>query len=259
MSSKTKLDKKDVKAPDAFHTFSERIFHWAEKHSKAIAGIFAVALVLALGYVGFHYMTQQKEQKAAQALYKPAGAIERAEERLREERAKIAGDKKVAQPESARPADYAKDFAPAVQELKSAIKDNSGSRAALMSSLNLVAFLLEKKQFTEALEVIEMPKYSPGSGEMLNGFYQMHRGVVYVEDKKFDEAEKAYKSILGSQALRYFHPEAMLKLGMTYELKGDQAKARQTYEKLEQEHPQSEASKTAGQYIRLLEMKPKQG
>jgi tetratricopeptide (TPR) repeat protein len=259
VSSKTKLDKKDIKGPDAFVSFSDHVLAWIEKHSKSFAAVIGGALVIGVGYVSYHYMNQQKELKAAQALYKPYSAIEKAEENLREERAKIAADKKNAKPESARPVDFAKDFAPAVNDLKAAIKDNAGSRSALLSALNLVAFLLEKKQFQEALEVIELPRYQPASGEMLNGFYQMHRGVVYLENKKYDDAEKAYQGILDSHALKYFHPEAMLKLGVTYELKGDLAKARQIYEKLEQEHPQSEASKTASQYMRLLEMKPKQG
>lgn len=259
MSSKTKLDKKDIKGPDVFVSFSDHVFAWIEKHSKSIGGLFAVAFILAVGYVGYHYVSEQKEMKAAQALAKPMSAIEKAEDKLREDRAKIAADKKNKQPESARPVDFAKDFAPAVNELKAALKENSGSRAALLTSLNLVAFLLDKKQFQEALEVIEIPRYQPGAGDMLNGFYQMHRGVVYLENKKFEDAEKAYQAIINSRELKYFHPEAMLKLGVAYEMRGDLAKARAAYEKLEMEHPQSEASKTAAQYLRLLDMNPKQG
>ncbi len=255
MSSKNKIDKKTLKGPDTFVSLSDRAFSWVEANAKLIGTLVVGILVIAAGYVAYQALARQKEAKAAQALFKPESVIEKAEQKLREEQAKAAQDKGQSAPEG----DYAKDFAPAVQEMKAALKDHSGTRAALVSALNLAAFLLEKKQAAEALEVVEIPRYQPGSENMLNGFYQMHRGVVYIENKKYDDAEKAYEAILKAKSLKYFHPEAMLKLGVTYELKGDAGKARETYQKLEREFPQTEASKTAQQYMRLLDMKPQQG
>jgi TolA-binding protein len=51
----------------------------------------------------------------------------------------------------------------------------------------------------------------------------------------------------------------MLKLGMSYEMKGEAEKARQTYEKLGREFPDSEASSSALQYLRLLDLKTQKG
>lgn len=254
-----KIDKKDLKGPDAFHSFSDRAFSWVEKNAKAIGGFVTVVLVASAAYIAYGWYSASQEAKAAEALFKPESAIEKAETALREERAKLMQDKKIEKPESARPVDFAKDFGPAVVQVKAALKDNASSRAALVSALNLTSFLIEKKQFAEALEVIEIPRYRPGNSDMLNGFYQMHRGVVYLENKKFDEALRAYQDILGSKGLKYFHPEALLKIGVAYEMKGDQSKARETYEKLSKDFPDSESSKSAQQYMRLLEMKPQQG
>lgn len=255
----SKIDKKDLKGPDAFVSLSERAFAWIDQNAKVIAGLVFAIFVGSSAYVAYGWYNSGQEAKAAEALFKPESAIEKAEAALREEREKLMQDKKIEKPESARPVDFSKDFGPAVVQVKAALKENASSRAALVSALNLTSFLIEKKQFAEALEVIEIPSYRPGNSEILNGFYQMHRGVVYLENKKFDEALQAYQGVLGSKGLKYFHPEALLKIGIAYEMKGDQAKARETYEKLSKEFPDSESSKSAQQYMRLLEIKPQQG
>ena len=70
------------------------------------------------------------------------------------------------------------------------------------SALTLAAFLLQQKQYQEAMAVLEIPRYEPGRGDVLAGFNQMHRGVVFLENGKLDDARAAYDKVLASDDLK---------------------------------------------------------
>lgn len=248
----SKIDKNALKGPDVFQSTSDRVFAWIEANVRVIGGAFALVLVVAIGYVSYKYFSARKEAQAATEIYAAEAGLKKLQQETREARALNPG-------KPAPALDYAKDFAPHVSKLKAEIEKNSGARAALVSALNLVAFLVQQKQFGEALAVLEIPRYRPGSGDVLAGFYNMHRGLVFLENGKYDDARSAYEDILKSSALKHFHPEALLKQGLAFELQGDANRARETYEKLRLQFPESEAAKTAQRYIRLLETKATQG
>jgi len=255
----TKMDKNDLKTPDMFLSTSDRFFHWMEQNARAIVAAVLVVLVGAIGFVGYGYWSEARELKAAEALFKPESELKEIETKLRESRAakmqELAGLKKEAKAE---PADYARDLAPIVEKMREQIKAHSNTKVALVSALNLSNFLMQQKQFSAALEVLDTPEYRPATNDLLSGFWHMHRGVAYLENQKPDEALKEYKSVLEAKALKYFHPEALLKTGVAHEMKGDTNKAREIYERLGREHQDTEAGSTAQQYLRLLELKPQQ-
>jgi len=259
------MDKKDLKGPDSFQSASDKLFLFANRHIGVIGAILGIVVVASLGWVGYGFYQTSVETKAAEALYGPEADLKKAETTVREERAKkmqeLAGGsaKRVTKPELARPVDYAKDYASAVEKLKSVIKQYSGTKAAMMATMNLSTFLLSQKQYPEALEVLTLTSYRPSSSDIMAAFWHMHQGLTYMENQKFDEAAKAYQAVVDSKALAAFHPEAMLKLGVAYELKGQADKAKQTYEKIGRDFPGSEASSSAQQYLRLLELKSQQG
>lgn len=247
-----KLDKDVLKSPDMFVSTSDRIFNFIERHFKVVAGVLVAAIVIAVGAVTMNYLNSRKEYKAAEALYAPEAALKKAEMNLREQRAKSSAKDKKAVVEAT--GDYVKDYAPLVEKVKVAIVANAGTKAALISALNLSNFLTQQKQFKEALDVLDAPKTKPASGELLAGFWNMHRGVVLLENGQVDPAIAAYTAVTSNSSLKSFHPEAFLKLGICYEIKGDLAKARETYEKVGREFPNTEASTSAGQYLRLLDL-----
>lgn len=264
MSKREKISK-ELKGPDAFVTTSDHVFAWIEKHSGLIGTICAVALIGAVGYTGNNWWNHHQEEKASEALYAPENALKKAEEKIRDERAEkmkaLANptkDKNAAKPEASRPVDFQADYAPAVDKIRTAIKAHSGTRAALVSALNLSTFLIQQKQYSLALDILSIPTYQPSSGDLLAGFRLMHAGLAELENNKADEALKNYDNVLKSKDLSYFHSEALLKSGVAYELKGDLARAREAYEKLSRDFPNSEASNTGQQYKRLLDLKAPQ-
>lgn len=257
----SKDNKIDVRTPDAFHTFSERLFHWIEQYARAIGAVFALAIVFAIGWVAFGHYRDSVEKKASEAIARPENELKDVEAKLREARAakmqELAGVKGAK--EEPKPADYNKDYAPTVAKLTEQIKAHANTKAAMVSAMNLANFLVQQKQFEAAEGVLEAPKYTPSSDDLIAGFWHMHRGLVFLENQKADQALAEYKKILDSKVLKYFHPEALLKTGVALELKGDREKARETYQRLEKEFQGTEASSAAQQYLRLLDLKSQQG
>lgn len=66
MADKGRLSRKDIKHPDEFITQSAHAFGWAQHHQKgvAVAGIFAVLLLLGLGIVTAYRSAQQRDANA---------------------------------------------------------------------------------------------------------------------------------------------------------------------------------------------------
>jgi TolA-binding protein len=263
--SKKKSMHDEAKAPDAFMQTSKSVLHYLEEHVVIVSIVVVSALVGGTAYTGITWYQNRAESSAAEAIYSQEAELQKAETAIREERAKkmqgLAGlslkDKKQAKPETVRPVDYAKDYASLVEKVRAQIKQHADTRAAMVSALNLSYFLAQQKQFKDALEVLNSTKSKPGTSDILGGFWRMHMGLSLLENQRPDEALKVYTEVLGAQDLKPFHPEALLKTGVAYELKGEVEKARDTYLKLGRDFPNTEASNSATQYLRLLDLKSK--
>lgn len=248
---------KELKAPDAFVLTSEKVFTWIEHNARWIGIVIGVVVVLSLGWIGYGFWESSRELKAAEAIYKAEAELKTVEAKISEERSKLAegqDKKKAATPDQLRPTDYVKDFAPSVAKIKEQIKANGNTKAGLVSALKISYFLMQQKQYQEALAVLDLTTYKPSNKDVLGGFWLMHRGLTYLENQKTDEAIAAYETVTKASALKEFHPEALLKLGVAYEVKGDKTKAREYYQRLESEFPNTEASTSAQQYLRLLDL-----
>lgn len=264
MSKKSDM-KHALKEPDAFVSSSHIVLHWIERHAMTMGALVVLGSALGLAYVSYGYMADRSEEQAAESIYKAEAELKKAEAKIREERAKkmqelaglSKGKKPEANPETLRPVDFGKDYAGLVTKVKEQLKKESGTRAAMVSALNLSYFLVQQQQFQEALEVLKTPTFKPGSKDLLGGFWRMHYGLVLLENGKADEALQVYGEVIGQEPLKPFHAEALLKTGIALELKGDSTKAKETYEKVGREFPNTEAANSAAQYLRLMDMKAK--
>jgi len=230
------------------------VLKFIEDHARIVGTLVLAGSIGGLAFVGHKLWRTQVETKAAERLYKVEAQLKKVESEIRKERSKKMQDS-AGLKEELRPVDFAKDFAGIVTNMKAELKNVSGTRAAMVSALNLANFLIQQKQYEEALEVLKTPAIRPGVNDLLGGFWRMHYGLVCLENNKADDAIAAYQEVLAADGLKPFHPEALLKSGIAYEIKGDLNKARDTYEKLGREYPNTEASAAAAQYLRLLELK----
>jgi TolA-binding protein len=248
-----KLTKEEVRGPDMFISSSDKALEFIERHSRAVVSIFVVGVVLGLAYVIMSYVDQRRESSAAESIYS-------AEAELQKARGKEEGISKFI-PEAVSNEDYQKRFAGPVANIEAAIESHADTRASLVAALNLSFFLVQQKQYAEALKALEKTKFQPKSSDLMAGFWNMHRGLVYLENKDTAKAQAAYEAVLHSDGLKVFHSEAMLKLGYCKELSGQKDQARELYEKVSREFPRTEAAQSAQQYLRVMQLQstPQQG
>jgi len=240
-----KLTKEELKEPDLFISSSEKFLQWIEAHARIILSTTGLVVVVSLGWLGHGYWQSYQEQQALTALYPVEGALKKVEE----EKAKPDAPK----------ADFASTYAPLIGPIKTVIQQHASTKAAMVSALNLSSFLLDQKQTQEALQVLKLVRFQPQKQNVLNGFWSLHLGLAYLENKELDQALKAYQGLLEVPDQKPFHPEALLKQGLTWELKGDREKAKSSYERLSREFPESESAKAAQQQLRFMDLKSEQG
>ncbi len=243
-----KTEKTKAKSPDTFISVSDKVLTLVERNSRAVFGAVVLLALLGVGYVGYGYIQSSREATAVNAIYQAESALKKVREPVGDDTTPptLGADKS---------SDYPTKFAPLVANIETKIKEHSSTKAALVAALNLSYFLVEQNQFEAALRVLDLPKVQPSSSDLMAGFWSMHRGVVYLENKQLDKAIESYNKVTTSQALKSFHSEALLKLGYSYELKGDLAKAEESYQKVAKDFPNTEAAQSAEQYMRVLRLK----
>lgn len=242
---------------DFLTTYTNKVSGWLYENSNTLGLLCLGGVLVAGGWVGYRFYDQSREESAYEAIYHAEAKLRKSEAKVREDRAQ-AMQKSLGKKES-KPVDFAKEYAPLVQEIKAQLKAHSSTRAALVSALNLATFLTQEQQYEEALQALDIPSKVPPTSDVLGGIYRMHRGLVLIETKKTQEAMAVYQEILNSPRLKAFHPEALLKLGVAQELSGDLKQAQQTYERIDKEYPNSEASQSAKTHLRFLKLKGQQG
>ncbi len=249
MSKQSKQAHEDVKHPDAFITTSEKVIKELLKYKGLLLATLALILVASLGYLGHSYWRDSQERAAANALFEAEAKMQEADLKRVEARSK---DPKF-KPDL--DAEFAKDLSAPVSEYQNVIKAHAGTTSAQVAALGLSLFLWEQKQFKEALVTLELAKVSQTASSWLDGNWWMHKGVILIENENYDQGISAFELILKNKSLSLFHSEAKLKLGLAYESKGDLAQARQAFEQLEREFPNSGAAKEGKKYLRALSIK----
>lgn len=240
----SKITKDDLRAPDTFHSVSDMLFQWIEKNAKPIAGVIGLALLVGIGWITYGFVATRAETAASEALYGPLDEVKKAELKMHDEKA---------------PVDYANGLAPAIAKLEEAIKKHSGTRVSLVTAMEAAVVLFQQKRFDEARVILNLSGYRPSSGDVMSGLFRLHKGLAELESKKVDEAIATFKSILDTSGLKEFHAEALLKLGICFEQKGDLTQAREAYAKASRQFPDSEAAASALQYSRLLDLQSPKG
>lgn len=240
-----KLSKEELRE-DVFISTSDHILEFIDRHAKIFGALIGLVALGGIVYVTMGYMDSRRERTANESIY-------RAEAELRKARGSEEGIAKYI-PSAVSSEDFQKKFASPVAQVESEIQKYSGTKASLVSAMNLSYFLVQQKQFAEALKALESSKYVPSTSDVLSGFWNMHRGLVYLENKDAKRALEAYDAVVKSTALKIFHPEALLKMGYCQEVSGDKEKARELYERVGREFPRSEAAQSAQQYLRVMQL-----
>jgi tetratricopeptide (TPR) repeat protein len=224
-----KIDRKSLKNPDAFVIRGQRAIHQLIEQRTPLIAIAAFGLLVIFGFYGYQWYAAHRAEGSWQRL----AEINKA-------------------PDAERWDKY-----------KTLFNDVSWSRPKYFAAIALGDHYFDetKKEAIKAggdinkssASALEWYNKALDYGELLPKERQLvlvNRGSVYEMAKKYDEALADFQKAADlSQDAKGF---ALLNVAREFELKGDEAKAVQTYEKIALEFKETEYAKLAKNYLRRL-------
>ena len=220
----TKLDAKEVKAPDVFITFSDKVIGWLEKYRRSVFGLIAGALVAGGVYVVYEYWQQHIERQAQEALY------------LIEEGSKENKDQLIIKYQ---------DF----------IKDHKRTKASLIATVRLADIFRQNSKLNEAQSAIESALGQVSSESFFFGVLNIQLASVKMDLKDFNGGISHLEAIVAEPSQKHFHGESLLKIGLSYYGLSELEKAQQYFKRVIQEFKSSDAAEKATVYLRYLALK----
>lgn len=233
------LSKKELKRPDAFMEIGLKAGKWIEDNIKMLLGVLGLALVTTLVWLAYGYYQSSQESKAAEAIF-PVETLA------------LESINKTKSPET-----------PNLAELLNTLKAHGHTKSALSSAIAVIG-ALQGLEGSEGLqkEIVETITYKPSSGSILYGLSKMTWGQVALNNDDVTGAEKAFKDVLGESSQKALHASALIQLGSIAEKKNDFKEARDFYQRVIREFPDTESKRIAEKliiHLDLLSESPIQG
>lgn len=245
--NKSALDK--VKGPDLFTTDLKKGFVWTVVHTKLVAIVVAVALIVGGGYAAITSMNESKERDAQAKYYDLEIAVSK-------KRAQFEGG---ANPDPLTPdekqnvlkasGDLNKDYGSLVTDLNTFVEAHPNQVAGAMAALNLASLQNEYKDAATALVTLKKVGVPKG---MVGALLQMETASLSANAGDCGSAIKIWETLVKQESAAFLKAEAKLKMGLCAESTGDVAKAESLYKEVEFESKDSSSGRAAKQYLRLL-------
>ena len=232
-----KFDPDDLRAPDTFHTLSEKLFRAIEANAKVIAIVIAVSLFGGLGYITYGFFMNRAERIAGEDLYRP----------LEELKTAPAGKKEVSA------------TAEQISMVDSALHRRAGTKVAAVVAMEAAEVLFKQNKFNEALALLKIPTYHFAKSDVMASLFALHRGLAELETSQTDAAIQTFGEVAESGSPKEFRAEALVKLGLSFEQKKDVVKAREAFDRVTREYPNGEAAAAAQLNLRGLDLKSRTG
>jgi hypothetical protein len=227
----SKITKEDLKTPDFFVSHGHQVAEFILRFQNFFIGIGALALLAGISWVGFSYWQSHRENVTTTTLYP-------IEKKMQTEFEK---DKKISDG--------------TLGEYQKMLVDNSSARSSLVSLITVTPNLIKAGKAGQALDWFQKLSFQPSSNEVHYSLERMTEGLLALESGQADKAIGFYQQILAQNSQKSFHADALLKLGVAYQMKNDLPKARETFEKVRREHPRSQAGEMAFEYLLFLAQK----
>ncbi len=254
-----KIDKKDLKNPDAFQAELQKGFQWTTQHSKMVATALLGLLVLGAGVSAKSYLDEKSENEI-QAQYfqvekkwnEKKSSFETAESQATAAAKKDSKAKaSEAPPAHKASGDFEQDYGTLAAEMMKIIDSSPKSKAAKMAALNVAEIQLQYGKFQEAQELLKKVESNPK--DLLSGLVLLQLGTAQADLNDCNSAISTWQKVVTSKEIQSLHPAAKLKQGLCYENTKDVAKAEQMYTEARNEDKDSAAGRSADKYLKLLQ------
>lgn len=245
----TKLDRKFLKAPDAFMRAMRKFFGELESHRKPFliaVGILFVGVVSTLGVLSY---LDSREEAAREAFYRASVLLAEELDALNPPPAAV--DKKDLKAKPATPItfneykklDVDQTYPKAVAALKKVSADYGSTLAGFEARMQLGLLYLRHQHPEQAIAAYSDAVHS-ASGKIQKTMSLYALGTAEEDAGKFNEATETYNKALTYQVSSVV-PDLLMALGRNYEKTNRKAEARKVYEQLIKEHSNSRHTTTA--------------
>lgn len=263
--AKNKISKEDLKSPDAFISFADKVGQALSDNWKPIAGLVGIVLVGLVGYAVSTAMNRSKEAAASEAIFE----VEQKITEVRTEHAKKQQDsvKDLLEKEdkdgkneeeiTKRLEDFPdlnfeKDFAPIVGAVEQAITEHESTQTAQMARIRLARLYIDYEQLDRAEQVLRPALKNTDKDSSLYGLTRTLLASVLSHKGQIDESIQLLTQVLDDPSLSYMHSEVLLKLGVLNKEAGNTSGAEEMFRRVTTEFAETEAGKMAKNYLKMI-------
>ncbi len=230
-----------------------------EKQWKLILGICAGLFVIAAAFTIQATMKLSSEKANQEKFF----AIEKKFSDYKIKKNKDVNPNPAAKKEvPATPAELVKDLATVKKDLESFIAANPNSKATQMAALYYSEILREEKNNELALSTLQ--KVQTNDHGLVNTLVQQQIGQILADSEKCKEAIDTWQKIIERKEASFIHNEVQIQQALCFEKLKDLKKAEELLtnianQKAEGRAGESNSSKEAAKYLRLIQFKKVSG
>ena len=239
-----KFDRKKLKEPDDFVSFTQRSVEWALANRVMLIGGFLALGLVVVGVFAYNWYALDAEQKASAAFAKAQETYEAPVVSSPEQA--LSG--KVAAGTFASPAEK---YKAASDGFEKVIKDHGGSRIVSLARYYAGECQLRMESYDKAVEFFEIYLKDAGPDSALASLAVEGIAAAYEAQGKLDEARKQYERLKQEPFIQY-KDRGMYHLARMEAVAGKKEAAALIFMQLQEEHPESAFLREAQERLTVL-------
>jgi predicted negative regulator of RcsB-dependent stress response len=146
-------------------------------------------------------------------------------------------------------------FGDTLKKFDDFIGSNAGNKASFMAAVQVAGLATIYNDLPRAEKWLSQVVSGVKTGDLFYGLVKSQYGSVLMDLKKFSEAAMQYEDITEVKEQKYFHPQALLRLGICYIELNDPVKAEAAFARLMADHPTTQAANEAKQMKKLMALR----
>ncbi|USN48177.1 MAG: tetratricopeptide repeat protein [Pseudobdellovibrionaceae bacterium] len=253
--SKTKITKEELKGPDSFVMFSDRVIKMIEDHRKLVMSVLVAAFVLGASYVGYEQFEKHQEVVAKEALFKVENELAKKQESLAEKKdiAESKDSNGATKAEVVTEADsFAAEVEPLLQKFRQVIVDYKGTQSAVSAAFIAAEAYAENKNPKEAVESLKLVVNEVKPGHLTYGILQSKLATLSMDLGNYEHAIEHLDNVINKSQQKYLFADALLKKGICLEKLNKNTEALGVYSQVDEDYSETSAARTARTFRRLL-------
>lgn len=255
MSKKHKKKSEHYEDKDPLSLFIKKSQLWAEKRFKALLALLCLGFIVFGLSLLYSYWLKRQNLSAEEVLHKLKHSLILAE--------KSAGGNILSFNNSQNFFSQAKPAPTLNQEVDTlstnyinAIKKHKAKPAGKIAGIEMAHFLYQYKKPKQAIELLQ-DLDSCKKKNLIGFLVSFQLGTYLMSAGDYDKALSAFEFIANHDRSQWLKPEVLLKMALIYEKQNQIDKARNTYQQIKKDFPDSHFTRKAKQYLNLLNLQNK--